>query len=228
MPMKILSIFCVASVILLLLATSHRAGNQGELPGEIAANLKVVPNTDLLISMPPFETKQPTVVAASKPCSTVQFSYVQVIYPITICYPPYFPTIGILKEYALAPGQAPLPPPAGQTQTYTLSSFKGEALTTPLFCLQKGGPWLASIIRFDPCSGPTKFVLTILGVPACPECPTFSWYDDLDNHPPELNLIMPLVNTTTSYISCDPTNPTLCGAVTNPTPPPPPAPLSGK
>lgn len=226
--MKIRSILCAASVIMLTLAATprngdYRVGDLEELPEEIAANLKVVPNTDLLISMPPFEVKKPAVALAPKNCAPTEHSYVQVIFPITICSPPDFPTKGLLKEYRLAPDRTPFPPPAGQTQTYTLSSFEGKALKNPLFCVQKGGPWLATITKTDPCFGPIEFNLVISGVPACPQCPAFRWFDDLDNHPPELHLIMPLVDTTISYLDCDPTDLTKCGPDPNPTPAPPPA-----
>jgi hypothetical protein len=231
--MKSRSLLCAASLILLALTMCQcndddRVGELEELPEEIAANLKVVPNTDLLISMPPFEVRKPVATATPKNCASTELSYVQVIFPITICYPPDFSTNGLLKEYRLAPDREPFPPPAGQTQTYTLSSFDGKALRNPLFCVQKGGPWLATISRTDPCFGPIEFNLAILGVPACPQCPAFRWFDDLDNHPPELHLIMPLVDTTVSYLDCDPTDPTKCGPDTNPTPAPPPAIWSGK
>jgi hypothetical protein len=75
-----------------------RIGDLEELPEDIAANLKVVPNTDLLISMPPFEVNKPVVSATPKNCAPTDLSYAQVIFPITICYPPDFTTNGLLKE----------------------------------------------------------------------------------------------------------------------------------
>ena len=112
---------CAASLILLALTMCQcndddRVGDLEELPEEIAANLKVVLNTDLLISMPPFEVRKPVATATPKNCASTEHSYVQVIFPITICYPPDFSTNGLLKEYRLAPDREPFPPPAGQTQ----------------------------------------------------------------------------------------------------------------
>jgi hypothetical protein len=131
--MKIRSILGIASASLLALTTTRcndddKVSGLEELPKEIAANLKVVPNTDLLISMPPFEAKKPVVALAPKNCAPTELSYVQVIYPITICSPPDFSTNGLLKEYRVAPDRAPLPAPAGETQTYMLSSFEGKYL----------------------------------------------------------------------------------------------------
>jgi len=131
--MKTRSILGIASVILQALPISRcndddKVSGLDELPKEIAANLKVVPNTDLLINMPPFEAKKPVVALAPKNYAPTELSYVQVIYPITICSPPDFSTNGLLKEYRAAPDQAPLPAPAGETQTYMLSSFEGKSL----------------------------------------------------------------------------------------------------
>jgi hypothetical protein len=230
--MKIRSILQIAPIILLALTVSQCDDDNlqrelEELPKEIAAHLKRAPNTDLLISLPPFEVKKPGVGQVpheDKNCSTTEHSYVQVIYPITICYPPDFSTNGLLKEFRVGSDRAkPLPPPAGETQVYKLSSFGGKAFQSPLFCIQKGGPWLASVKKEKTCIDTIEFNLTILGVPACPECPTFKWFDSLDNHPPELHLILPLSDTTISYGDCDLTDLTQCGPEVNPTPAPPPA-----
>src|SRR5262249_8088848 len=164
--MKIRSILGIASVILQALTISRcndddKVSGLDELPKEIAANLKVVPNTDLLISMPPFEAKKPVVAPAPKNCAPTGLSYVRVIYQITICSPPDLSTNGLLKEYRAAPDQSPLPAPAGETQTYMLSSFEGKSLKKPLL-VQHRVVWGLSGARGDLSEFCISFVKTFL------------------------------------------------------------------
>jgi len=151
--LKIRSILGIASVILQALTASlcsddDKVSGLEELPKEIAANLKVVPNTDLLISVPPFEAKKPVVAPAPKNCAPTELSYVQVIYPFTICSHPDFSTNGLLKEFRAASDRAPLPAPAGETQTHMLSSFEGKSLKKTLL-VQHRIVWRLSEARCD-------------------------------------------------------------------------------
>jgi hypothetical protein len=237
--MKVRLIPLLAAPLLLALAASQcpKRGDDlsrlGELPPEVAARLKRVPNTELLISMPPVAVGKPLVRPDKKFCGSANRSFVQLTYPITICYPPSYPDAGILVEHR-GPAKSPTTPPlspesgAGRTLSFKLSSFAGETSPLQRRCVQKWGPWLATVVEEDPCSGPITFTLTILGVPPCPECPQFVWYDKFDNHPQELNLILPLVDTQHSEIDCDPGDLTNCGGGDgdpnpNPTPVGPPA-----
>lgn len=219
------SLLCFALTASQCRNVKNDEGNLEELPQDIAVNLKRVPNTDLLISQPPLTIKQPkgpqpTFTPAF--CALRETSLVQVIYPITICYPPVEPVVELLREHHDGKGS-----PAGQqsqpsqTRIFKLAGFQGETFLNARRCVQKFGPWLASITKEDPCFGPITFSLVILGVPPCPDCPGFDWFDDIDNHPPELGLIMPLMDTKGFSIDCNANDPTNCGN----TPPPPPTPI---
>ena len=191
-------------------------GRLAELPPEVAAQLKRVPNTELLISMPPAAVGKPLVRPERKSCGSSDRSFVQVTYPITICYPPSYPDAGVLVEHP-SPARPPVTgavssdPDAGRTLHFKLGSFVGEISPFQRHCVQKWGPWLATVVREDPCFGPIKFTLVILGIPPCPDCPEFVWYDKFENHPQEPHLILPMVDTVHSSIDCDPGDLTNCG-----------------
>src|SRR5216684_4531319 len=154
-----------------------------ELPKDIAANLQRVPNTDLLVSMPPVAIKTP---AATNPeaaapgvkpllpsCQSTERFLVQVTYPVTVCSPR--PDLSaVLSAYDAVIGPGPRPPT--NAKNYKLSSFRGKALTNSIFCQQRSGPWLATIDKTLDCFTRGTCTMVIEGVPACPNCPFFLWH----------------------------------------------------
>jgi len=227
--MKIHPALRVAFLVVLVVAAGrcHRddVRRLDEVPPEIAAHLHKVPNTDLLISEPPLTALNPGALPPlpeKKFCASSFDSFVQVLFPITICYPLGFPENGILTVQSPASSSSRQAASAA-TRSYKLSTFEGKAFTFPLRCIQKSGPWLAKVVEEEQCTRqPNKFTLTILGIPPCPQCPEFKWSGTLDQRPGGFTLIPPLVDTKETVNDCDPLDPTVCDD-SGPTTTPPPA-----
>ncbi len=163
-----------------------------EMPQDIADNLKRIPNSDVLVSIAPIATSQPTPAQPvfMRACSETQNFWIQVGYPVTICTPP-----NLLAGTFMAPAPPRSSAPAATTATtYKLSAFEGKTLTPPFGCQSRRGPWIAIITRSIACNGATSCSMVILGVPSCPACPRFSWGGDnreFDNRPAEVQFIDP-------------------------------------
>jgi hypothetical protein len=204
-----------------LTATRYQDRTTEELPPEVAAKLRSVPNTSLLTSVPYPDgyvekiAPKPPPIPVEKDCGSVTLYWVQVAYPITVCGPPSEPVIGVVTGYR-GPGVAPpfdLPPPAASqrpVQTFKLTSLSGATFKDPLTCYSHYGPWLAEVKYYQECNGTEKYTLEILGVPSCPGCNFFTWAPPFENHPPELTMAQSLVFRKETIIDCDPTDLTKC------------------
>jgi hypothetical protein len=199
-----------------LLATANCRQNGGapleELPKEIAANLKPIPDTDFFLSTPPPTIATPDAVAPGplplgKDCRTTQEFFSYVLYPVTICSPSRI--LGdVLSEYqaAFTPRASPA---GGQVKTYILSSFEGRSLTPQLACHVRSGPWGATILKTAECSGVTSCAMAV----PCPACPIFMWYGDTcesQNRPAEVQFI-PELTARTPHSSRCPGSKSTCG-----------------
>lgn len=189
-----------------------------ELPKDIAANLQRVPNSDLLVSMPPVAIKTPAATnpeAAAPgvrpppplpPCQSTQRFLVQVAYPVTVCSPrPELFEVLAAYDAVMSPG----PRPPTNVKSYKLSAFQGKTLTSSIFCQQRSGPWLATITKTLDCFTRGTCTMVIEGVPSCPNCPFFLWYGqscESENRPPEVQFIGPLVDLSTSRSPCNTKN----------------------
>ena len=187
-----------------------------ELPKDIAANLQRVPNSDLMVSMPPVAIKTPAAtnpeVAAPgvkplvPPCQTTERFLAQVAYPVTVCSPR--PDLfGVLTAYDAVMSPGPRPP--SNVKNFKLSSFQGKTLTSSIFCQQRSGPWLATITKTLDCLTRGSCTMVIEGVPSCPNCPFFLWYGQncqSENRPPEVQFIGPLIDLSISRSPCNTQN----------------------
>jgi hypothetical protein len=149
------------------------AANAEELPKEIAANLKQVPNTDLLVSVPPVGVKVPdtarTTLPAAKSCMTTQSFSSYCFYRVTTCS--RYANFGtVLTEYLAMTGPVPSPDSA-LVKTFKLSSFAGRTFDRFLVCDVRDGPWNAIIVKQTDCSDVTRCTMTL----GCLGCPVFQW-----------------------------------------------------
>ncbi len=187
-----------------------------ELPNNIAANLQRVPNSDLLVSMPPVAIKTPEVTkpVAAAPgvnplvpsCQSTERFLVQVTYPVTVCSPRP-DLIAVLSAYdaVMSPG----PRPTTGVNNYKLSSFQGKLFRNPIFCQQRSGPWLATIDKTLDCLTRGTCAMVIQGVPACPNCPFFLWHGqscEVENRPQEVHFIDPPFSIGISRFPCNTQN----------------------
>lgn len=187
-----------------------------ELPQEIAAHLQRVPNSELLVAMPPVAIQPPAApipeVPApggsplAPPCQTTERFLIQVLYPVTVCSPR--PDLGkVLAAYDAVMSPGPRPPT--DVKSYKLSLFEGKQLPNTIFCHQRSGPWLATITKTLDCLSRGMCTMVIEGVPSCPHCPFFLWDGQncqSENRPQEVQFIEPLVAAGVSRSPCNTQN----------------------
>jgi hypothetical protein len=170
-----------------------------ELPKEIAASLQRLPNSDLLVSMPPMQIstpaakqQEPVTPVVNPPaikCSTTYRFLVQVDYPVPVTVCSTIQNLNALTVYdaAVSPGPRPAP------KRYKLTSFQGRALGNPLVCQFRQGPWLATIAKNVDCSSHEHCDMVI----AVPWSPIFHWDGrncQVENRPPSVQYIDPTVD----------------------------------
>ena len=147
-----------------------------ELPAEFALDLEVAQAAPVLmtkapvtVTTPPPSTNLPLPLAPSKACTAKFDGYV--IYPITVCYPPYnLEQIDVLiakqsfvKLEFNTKGQADLAP-----KYYKLSTHPKLQHSLPWFCSVRGGPWYAHVEGAQICNANPNirsFKAEILGAP---------------------------------------------------------------
>ena len=182
-----------------------------ELPQDVAAQLKRVPNTNLLINAPPLAAGPSCGTPSNtvRPCAN-QFEHrIFALYPVTICYPPEFPTEGILVEQQ-PPGSGPTPP-RPPTRTFKLSSHGGTTAIGPLRCVVKSGPFGISILEAEDCSRTVANHFAVGGLVPCEGCPKLEWCGELRDNPPPLQLIGEAGTIPLPQTDCDPNDLNVCG-----------------
>lgn len=146
-------------------------------------------------------------------CATQRVYWVQVGYPVTICFPPDFSDLQV-QGFSAPPHRPDSLNTLVQSKIPYTKQIRNSIIPgyRSLFCRTYGGPWIAEIKEDPQCvsCGPAKlrYMMTILGVP---EQLSWSWWDSMDNHPQEVPFIgEPFVRSEAS-IDCDPTDLTHCG-----------------
>ncbi len=189
-----------------------------ELPKDIAENLKRIPDSDVLVSIAPIATANPTpTIVFSRNCSVTEQFWAKVTYPVTVC-----------ARFDLIPStfMAEAPPRRSRSgattsaKNYKLSAFEGQFFTTPFGCRRFAGPFLAIITKTTACNNATSCTMEILGVPSCPDCPSFAWSGEnceVSNRPAEVGFIDPPVTRgSPTYLPCNRLN--QCGTTAAPSP----------
>ncbi len=151
-----------------------------ELPKDIAASLQRLPNSDLLVSMPPMATGTPPATQQAPPatpaveppeikCDTKLRFFVQVDYPAPVTLCSSIANIdALMASYAVV---SPGAKPAANVKRYRLSSFQGKPFANSIICQSRQGPWLATIIKEVDCSAKEHCEM-VIGVPGSP---IFRW-----------------------------------------------------
>jgi hypothetical protein len=182
--------------------TETETAQLDELPKDIAASLKRLPNSQLLVSVPPAITSTPVagrqgsadsgVTHPEIKCQTTYRYFVQVTDPAPITYcSPIRADLDAISAYDAAMSPGPRPP--GNVKRYRLSSFQGKALLTPILCQYANGPWLAVISKTVDCRSQEHCTMTI----AVPWSPVYKWDGDhceATNRPPELHIFDQIVD----------------------------------
>jgi hypothetical protein len=231
---KLTALFLLPILASALAANSYQNRDAPELPPEVAADIRSVPNTNLLMSVPypdgyVDKALSTTTARDERDCGTIEFFWAQVTFPVTFCTPD--PNLGMVTAYT-GPGVAPpfdLPPPAADpkpAQNFKFSVISGNRLPDPFNCFTHSGPWLARVIYYRACDMPEKYSMEILGIPSCPGCLYFEYAPPFENHPSHINVVQGLgLPWKTNFMDCNPSDLTKCPGVPepSPTPVPPPA-----
>jgi hypothetical protein len=182
-----------------------------ELPEELSANLELARTAPVLQTgsvTAPVKPEPDTAGVAPVPRTCVTKYWAQVIYPVSICYPPNVLINDLDLKLAKMQAEPADEDSANSTSFYKLSAFKGKSLTFPYFCTVKGGPWIAEVTRVTSCifGEPAKNMMEIVGIP---EPVVFVWYGSLDDYPKEVHLVGPfsqigeeICNCCPGYVQC--------------------------
>ncbi len=146
-----------------------------------------------------------------KACATKTTYWVQVTYPVTVCYPPDIVIGGVFTQGRNAPDSI--------ASIITAEGMMKEMVTTrtingfnPLWCKTKYGPWIAEITDTEQCDnscgeGSHIWTMEILGSQGNL---TWMWNGGMNDRPQEVQFIgQPWVRSTVS-IDCKPFDLTEC------------------
>lgn len=187
----------VASTLLLLSCQSKKPDKTAgleEAPAEIAAGLEPLPNTVLLATSKTVKVEPPKVDSSkaghgqppARACADTTVLWVQVEYPITVCYPPDI-SQGIESANSPQAGSGITTRQSGDSvHEYKLSSLAGKRFVSSLFCKATSGPWIAEVTEVIQCSEAIWFDLRILGIG---QNVHYSWSGSFNNAPAELHII---------------------------------------
>ena len=170
--------------------STNRIAHLDEAPADIVKELDTLPNTVLLATSRTVNAKDhapPAPPTALKSCSTTTVYWVQVTYPITVCYPPSFSAI---ESAATVPAvnNSGATHRSIATHEYKLSGVAEQKFVSPWWCKRQAGPWIAEITERDSCSsGSTReYHLQILGIGQNVQ---YSWVGSLADTPSDLPTI---------------------------------------
>jgi hypothetical protein len=163
--------------------------NLPELPTEFAQQLQPAQTAPVLLSKSsaaaaPTEQDSPVALGPTRACTAKYDGYV--IYPITVCYPPFDDLDTAVTPNAEATFVGTRTVPA--TRFFKLSAHPSKKFRHPLFCSVRSGPWYAHVEGAQKCKlNPNIRVFTaqILGAP---EPVVVEWLGGLNNVPPPLVL----------------------------------------
>jgi len=179
-------------------STPDRNKDLPELPADLAASLELARTAPVLMtkaltavktSAPPSENI-PLPLAPNKACTAKWDGYV--IYPITVCYPPYYleqlettsKSKGIAELGFKAKGTPDLAP-----KYFKLSSHSSLKVRFPWSCTVREGPWYAHVEGAQVCNtNPNirQFKAEILGAP---EPVAVIWSGAITDVPAPLQLV---------------------------------------
>jgi hypothetical protein len=213
---KMISVLSFLGIIMLLLPSAcKRTMNYSELPGTLANRLQPTSYPGVFIAGINDVNLQSESKTASlfcpKACATKTTWWVQVTYPVTICYPPDIIIGGVLTQGKKAPDSISGIIMAEGTakemvSTRTINGFN------PLWCKTKYGPWIAEITDTENCDnscgeGSHLWTLEILGSQGSL---FWTWNGTMDGRPQEVQFIgQPWVRNSIS-IDCRPFDMTSC------------------
>jgi hypothetical protein len=206
---KMISTISFLGTVVLLMMTCKRTIQYTELRSTVADSLKQtsIPGVFIAASnqVKPLSETSATTLFSTRACATKTIYWVQVTYPVTICYPPDIVIGGMLTQLRTAPDSIPgiITSEGALTEMISTRSVNGFS---PLWCKTKYGPWIAEITETensDNCCGKGSHTWTmqILGVQGNI---SWLWHGTMQDRPQDVQYIgEPWVRATTT-IDCKP------------------------
>lgn len=127
-----------------------------------------------------------------KRCATKTIYWVQVTYPVTVCFPPDIIVNGSNAVFAKSAGGDSIHSLiTSERPVTTMISKRSLFGYNRLFCKTYGGPWIAEITDEEQCDnscgeGSHRFTLKILGVQ---ETLVWTWWGSMAGRPQEVHFI---------------------------------------
>lgn len=211
---KTISVLSFAGIIFLLLPSACKRNiNYSELDSTVANQLRPTNYPGVFIAAAN-HVQQPTqpkagIQRCKKACATVTVHWVQVTYPVTVCYPPNYPTE--FTQGRKATDSIPGIVSAEGTRREMISTRTINGFN-PLFCKTKYGPWIAELVDKENCDSPCgegthTWTMNILGVHGNL---SWTWDGTMQDRPQEVQFIgQPWVKDSYS-IDCDLSDLTNC------------------
>ena len=169
-------------------------GRLPELPAYFADNLEATKIPNVLMTKAPAPIHKPADAKATvpKPRAPKQRSCVDkfagyVVYPLTVCFPPFdLVNTGELAAIESQTTPSGWSPASSSTRYYKLSKSNTVAFTDRLFCRQSGGPWYAEVTTTISCEDSVPDI-SQLAIIAGPQPFGIVWDGDLRDIPPPFN-----------------------------------------
>lgn len=215
---KLISVLSFLGIIMLLFPLAcKRTIHYSELPSDVAQRLRPTSYPGVLIAgMHEVKVAAETRTATNsmlcpKACATKTTYWVQVTYPVTICYPPDIVIGGVFTQGRQAADSIGSIIMAEGTLREMVSANAVNKIN-PLWCKTKYGPWIAELTDTENCDnscgeGSHTWTMQILGVQGNI---SWLWTGSIDNRPQDVQFIgQPWVRNTAT-IDCRPWDMTNC------------------
>lgn len=212
---KMISTISFAGTVVMLMMACKRNIQYTELRSAVADSLKQtnIPGVFIAAShqVKPLSETTAAGLFCTRACATKTVYWVQVTYPVTICYPPDIIIGGVLTQGRIARDSIPAIIASEATLTEMVSTRTINGIN-PLWCKTKYGPWIAEITDTENCDnscgeGSHTWTMQILGVQGNI---SWLWFGTMEGRPQDVQYIgEPWVRATTT-IDCKPFDMTNC------------------
>ncbi len=212
---KMISTISFLGTVVLLMMACKRTIQYTELRSAVADSLKQtsIPGVFIAASnqVKPLSQTNAATLFCTRACATKTIYWMQVTYPVTICFPPDIVVGGVLTQGRSAPDSIPDIITSEGTLTEMISTRTINGFN-PLWCKTKYGPWIAEITDTENCDnscgeGSHTWTMQILGVQGNI---SWLWHGTMQDRPQDVQYIGdPWVRATTT-IDCRPHDLTNC------------------
>ncbi len=208
--------FFIGTIVLLQMAACKRNINYTELRSAVADSLKAtsIPGVFIAASnkIKPLSQNSTSAALCPKACATITTYWVQVTYPVTICYPPDIITGGVFTQGKKASDSIASIVKSEGTLTEKISDRSIDGVLPPFWCKTKYGPWIAEITDTENCDnscgeGSHTWTMKILGVQGNI---SWVWFGTMQDRPQDVQYVGQPWIRNVATIDCRPFDMTNC------------------